>query len=452
MDNWRVIHNFGFINVRAYWSSGVFYIFAAAPVGCGAANYKLTIIFINMDYKNILTGVFNMLSGLGKERPSAGTKYRLMGVAADITEVAETLSEEVLERVKQEAVLDADVDMDFDVMAEEVLSWELVMAGDDLQELTQQVNNALGGLNEVLTQICSQLERHHSNEEFARLYDEENRRYLSSKAARTARKTFIEWKEYQCYGEPSQEQIDDYLLEKLLHLFEKGALESSVQHIQRAKRYPEEVDFEQLDVDAERKKLIYRNYAALRKLVDWQDGYLVVNKARIGQHFYAFRHEENAKGHRNAFLKYMHKIDMVQQERKKLLEAEAVQQESPENALNYFAPTKNLKVLLTEEWFGMLAADEKRFTAKWIHSFVDTLMASEWRNQIAADWAVVDKRLGLKCMIIGVLKDAGVIRGSYNSIAKLLDMDGENPATLAKYMGMGKKQPFAEWITNYIKA
>ncbi len=84
---------------------------------------------------------------------------------------------------------------------------------------------------------------------------------------------------------------------------------------------------------------------------------------------------------------------MVQQERKKLLEAEIVQQESAENALNYFAPTKNLKVLLTEEWFGMLAADEKRFTAKWIHSFVDALMASEWRDQIAADWAVVDKRL-----------------------------------------------------------
>ena len=49
------------------------------------------------------------------------------------------------------------------------------------------------------------------------------------------------------------------------------------------------------------------------------------------------------------FLKYMHKIDMVQQERKKLLEAEIVQQESPESTLNYFAPAKNLKVLLSEE-------------------------------------------------------------------------------------------------------
>ena len=92
------------------------------------------------DYKNILTGVAERLSSLREERPSAGTKYRLMGVAADITEVTEALSKQVLERVKQEAVLDVDVDVDFDVMAEEILSWELAMIDGDLLEQTQQVN------------------------------------------------------------------------------------------------------------------------------------------------------------------------------------------------------------------------------------------------------------------------------------------------------------------------
>ena len=117
------------------------------------------------DYRIILTGVADRLSSLREERPSAGTRYRLMGVVADITEVTETLSKQVLERVKQEAVLDADVEVNFGVMAEEVLSWELVMTGDDLQEQTQQVNEALSGLSGVLTQISSQLERHHGNEE-----------------------------------------------------------------------------------------------------------------------------------------------------------------------------------------------------------------------------------------------------------------------------------------------
>ena len=400
-----------------------------------------------MELKNILTGVADRLSSLREERPSAGTKYRLMGMVADITEATETLSKEVLERVKQEAVLDADVDVDFDVVAEEVLSWELATTKEDLLENTQLVNDALGGLSEVLTQISSQLGRHHRDDEYERLYESEKRRYLNSGTPHRARKTFEEWKDL-CHGTPTQDDIDNYRLEKVLHLFEKGVFDVDVTHILRAKHYPGELDIDQLDDDHKLKKTIYKHYAAFRKLVDWQDGYLVVNAAHAGQHFYASRHEENAKSHRNAFLKYMHKISLAQEEYKKL---QAAPQEIPENALNYFAPSKNLKVLLTEEWFGMLTADEKRFTAKWIHGFVDALMTSEWREQIATDWAVADKRLGLKCMVVGVLKDAGVIRGSYNSIAKLLDMDSENPATLAKYMGMGKKQPFAEWITHYVK-
>ena len=404
-----------------------------------------------VDYKNILTGVAERLSVLREERPSAGTRYRLMGVVADIMEVAETLQKEVLERVRQEAVLDADVDADFDVMAEEVLSWELTIKNDALQEPTQQVNDALGGLSDVLTQIGSQLSRRHKDEEYARLYDQEKRRYLSSGTPRRVRQTFEDWLYDVCNGSPCMDDINAYVTEKLVHMFEKGVFDSKVEHIQRATRYPAEFDFSLLDDDHKLKKSIHKHYSELRKLVDYCDGFLVVNPVKVGRHFYTNRKEENARGHRNAFLKYMHKITLAQEERRKLLEAEATRKEDSENVLNYFAPAKNLKVLLTEEWFGMLTADEKRFTTKWLHGFVDALMASEWRDQIASDWTVADKRLGLKCMIIGLLKDAGVIRGSYNSIAKLLDMDNENPATLAKYMGMGKKQPYAEWIADYVK-
>ena len=283
-----------------------------------------------VDYKNILTGVAERLSSLREERPSAGTRYRLMGVLADIMETVEMLSKEVLDRVSQEAVLDADVDADFDVMSEEVLSWELTIKNDDLQELTQQVNDALGGLSNVLSQIGSQLSRHHSNEEYARLYEQEKRRYLGSKTAKSARKTFDEWKEDQCYGTPSLEDIVDYALEKLVHMFNKGVFSARVEHIQRTTRYPGEFDFEQLDVDAESRKLIYKNYAVLRKLVDYTDGFLVVNAARVGQHFYASRREEKAKANRTNFLKYMHKITLAQEEYKKLQDA---QQESEDSSL-----------------------------------------------------------------------------------------------------------------------
>lgn len=133
-----------------------------------------------IDCKKMIVNLLEKIDCLRDESLSAGTKYRLMGLVADIMEVTELLSREVLERVKQEPVLDVDVDVDFDALAEEVLSWELVKAGGGLEELTQQVNDALGGLNDVLTQIGSQLERRHKDEAYARLYDQEKRRYLNS--------------------------------------------------------------------------------------------------------------------------------------------------------------------------------------------------------------------------------------------------------------------------------
>ena len=403
------------------------------------------------DYKNILDALFEKVERMRTERPTAGTRFRLMGLAADVTEATEMMTQEVLERVTKEVVLDADTDIDYTETGERVASMVLTSSDDDLQEATQGVNDALATLSDVLLKIAVQLTRHRNNDEYARLYEQEKKRYLNSGTAQRARGKYTDWKDSVCYGSPSMEDIEDYRLEKVVRIFEQGVLTSRVEHVRRATRYPSELDFDLLPDDNLFKKTAYRYYSELRKMVDWQDGYLVVMPHRIGQHFYMSRHEENAKSHRTNLLKYMHKITLAQEERRKLLEAEATRKEDSENVLNYFAPAKNLKVLLTEEWFGMLTADEKLFTTKWLHGFVDALMASEWRDQIASDWTVADKRLGLKCMIIGLLKDAGVIRGSYNSIAKLLDMDNENPATLAKYMGMGKKQPYAEWIADYVK-
>jgi hypothetical protein len=48
-----------------------------------------------------------------------------MGLAADVAEVAEALEREVLERVRHEAVLDVDADLDFEALSAEVLTWEI---------------------------------------------------------------------------------------------------------------------------------------------------------------------------------------------------------------------------------------------------------------------------------------------------------------------------------------
>ena len=279
-----------------------------------------------MDVKNILTGLFDRLSGLRVERPTAGTKFRLMGVVADIAEVAQTLQQEVLQRVSQEAALDVDVDVDFAELAEQVMSWELperTDADEVVREQIRLVNEGLGVLSDTLVQIAGQLERRHKDEEYVKLYEQEKRRYMNSGTPGRVRHNFDDWLYNVCYGTPSVEDISDYVTEKLLHMFEKGVFNAKVEHIQRATRYPGEFDFDQLDDDHKLKKTVNKHYATFRKLVDYHDGYLVVNAVRVGQHFFASRHEENAKAHRSAFMKYMHKIDLAQQERRKLLDAQA---------------------------------------------------------------------------------------------------------------------------------
>ena len=172
-----------------------------------------------MDLNSILTGLFEKLSGFSKERPHAGQKYRLMGITAEFVNVIRQLRTEVLTRVSQEAPIDVDIDIDFSEMAERALQAELpgnlegwqsdktlaemlaetevrgrLEANDaeaitsiftavdslSMPELVQVVNETLGELNSVLLQIDAQLKRHHSKEEYARLYEAEKRRYMNS--------------------------------------------------------------------------------------------------------------------------------------------------------------------------------------------------------------------------------------------------------------------------------
>ena len=285
-----------------------------------------------IDCKNLIVNLLERVDVIREEKCSAGTKYRLMGLVADIAEVAQTLQEKVLRRVSEEAVLDADAGIDYAEQSEAVLAKELPERTDTeegIREQTQLVNEALGGLSGVLVQIADQLERRHKDEEYVRLYEAEKKRYMGSNASKLTKKDFEEWKDYACDGCPQREDMEDYRVEKLVHLFEKGVLKMRVEHIQRAKRYPDEVDFSQLDDYHPLKKTVHKYYHELRKLVDFEEGYLVVDPARVGRYFFASRHEPNAKANRANFLKYMHKIELVQEEYRRL----AAQEETEEKTL-----------------------------------------------------------------------------------------------------------------------
>ena len=400
------------------------------------------------DYKNLLDTLFEMVERMRTERPSAGTRYWLMGMVADIMEVAETLQKEVLERVRQEAVLDADTDIDYTEMGERVLTMVLTAPNDALQEATQGVNDALVVLSDVLLKIAAQLTRHRNNDEYARLYEQEKKRYLNSGTAQRARGKYTDWKDSVCYGTPSMEDIEDYRLEKVVRIFEKGVLTSRVEHVRRATRYPSELDFDLLPDDNPFKKTAYRYYSELRKMVDWQDGYLMVMPHRIGQHFYMSRHEENAKSHRTNLLKYLHKIDMVQQERRRLLESEMPDADALNPQLNYFAPAKNLKALLAEEWFEIHRTD-KRFDGQWTEGLVNALMRSEHKDYIATEWGKDKRQDFIRGCLLGLLKEGGVIKGSMDSIARSANVC-DNYRTFSKYMGQCRQEPYADWVLEYV--
>lgn len=205
--------------------------------------------------------LFAKIEAVRGEELTAGTRFRLMGVLADIVEVTQALQTKVLEVVSREAVLDADIDTDYMALGEKVLSYELqerTNADESVREQMRLVNEALGVLNGVLLQITEQLERHHKDEEFERLYEAEKRRYLSSGTAYRARKMFEEWKDYECYGHPLQENIEDYRMGKVLQMFEKGVFNTRVEQMQRAKRYPGELDFDQLEDDHKMKKTVHK--------------------------------------------------------------------------------------------------------------------------------------------------------------------------------------------------
>ena len=406
---------------------------------------------IMISYKDWITELFGRIGQLKDERPTAGTRWRLMGVAADVAEVTELLQTEVLEQVRNEVVLDADADMDYQEVAEQVMAAEMEAKTEELREATEQVNAALGALNTVLADIDRQLLRHHHDDEYVRLYESEKRRYLKSGTARRARQTFEEWRENQNNGNPTLDDIEDYRMGKVLKLFGKGVFSRRVEQTQRTRRYPGELDFDLLDDDHPLRRTAYRHYAVLRKMVDWQDGLLVVNAARVGQHFYTSRHDDNAKTHRSTLLKYLHKIEMVQEERARLMAAqkeEEAERQSDEANLNYFAPKKHLKALLEEEWFELHRTD-KRYDQQWTQGFVDKLMQSEHRDTIATEWGKDKRQDYIRGCVLGLLKEGGVIKGSMDSIARSANVC-DNYRTFSKYMGQCRQAPYADWVLDYI--
>ena len=122
----------------------------------------------------------------------------------------------------------------------------------------------------------------------------------------------------------------------------------------------------------------------------------------------------------------------------------------------YFGIYINLLKMFEEPWFKEFRSD-KKYSLKWIEQFLDDLLRSEWRDEIADEWYKPDKKKTVLGYVIGCLKSAGVLKGSDSAIASAVvkyikfddkELDGKAFAT---YIGKGRKTGYCDWICKYVK-
>ena len=115
----------------------------------------------------------------------------------------------------------------------------------------------------------------------------------------------------------------------------------------------------------------------------------------------------------------------------------------------YFSIYINLLKMFEKPWFKEYRSD-KKYNLQWIDQFLNDLLRSEWRNEIADEWK--NKPLFVKGCIIGCMKEAGIISSSDLSIASEIVKDEDfDDKSFAVYIGRGKKKTYCEWFCNYVK-
>ena len=133
-------------------------------------------------------------------------------------------------------------------------------------------------------------------------------------------------------------------------------------------------------------------------------------------------------------------------------------EDSPKQ-LNLTTPRIVLQRMLEGEWFDKVSANKDIYNKVWRNGLIADLMASEHGAYVAELWTHKDKILSIKGRLVGTLAKAGVLKGSNLAIARCFrdidkntrDEDEKKEAsTFAKYMGQWQKEPYADWIIQYV--
>ena len=244
-----------------------------------------------------------------------------------------------------------------------------------------------------------------------------------------------------------QEQVLKHYLERGIMRFAKRPTKMKMQIV--------DYDFHivHLDYDFEDTKEYKMAYTQLMDYAIRNEEMLCINYNRYGKYVFN-NYDKFSEGQKPALLELCVILDLIHKDmvelKPELGKYLGITNDEGIEGTKYYAIYINLLKMFEKPWFKEYRSD-KKYNLQWIEQFLNDLLRSEWRDAIADDWQKPEKRLSLKCSIIGALKDVGIINGSYRAIAMSMNLKDEQIDTLAKYMGYGKNLPFFEWIDSYVK-
>lgn len=224
-----------------------------------------------------------------------------------------------------------------------------------------------------------------------------------------------------------------------------------------SKNYMEKVDYAYhrslLDCDFVETEDYKKAYAHLMRFASRREELIVIDYKKYGKyifsHFKDFRPEQKLALFELCVTLGMIHHDMATQ-KPELGKYLATTDDGSLEGSRYFAFARTMIDVLGQDWFMQIRTD-KKYNKQWIKQFLTDLMHSEWRDAIADEWMKSDRHLMIICAMIGALREAGVIKCRYRSVALKLKLGQVKVDTMERYMGEGKKQPYFEWICNYVK-
>lgn len=321
------------------------------------------------------------------------------------------------------------------------------------EQLVLVLNESVVALREILYKIHTCISKHRMTlEEGEELYRYE-RTLFAERFEKDVEEDFERWKDqFDDDEDVLKRNLRGKYRTEMLYIFMSGFLASRISAQSETDTSEFDAEYEQIkipnippDMDAK------AHYSALRELFDYKDGIVVPKKGHIGKFFFKHRKEVTLE-HRVALFRFIKMIWLIEEEKKP---------KPKHKELNH----EGVKVVMIRTHFPKCeSALCEGYDKEWLSNYMTALMESKYRDSIAMDWGNSEKNKQVYCAIIGALKEKGVFKGSYASLARLVygkSVDDETDTdkkeqmhmelrTLEKYIGNGKKHIIGKWTEDYV--